>query len=547
MSIHKVQLTVQWHITTKCNNRCKHCYVYDPSTYANEAANSLKLRDLIRILDRFEAFEQKWQARISRFVISGGDPLLREDWQPFFSELADRGKQISVLGNPDTLTEETVARLARIGVQSFQMSLDGLEQTHDRFRSKHSFRQTVEKLSLLQRYRIHSNIMFTLFPDNSHELIPLLRYVAENTCATSFNFDMGCFVGNATQLKKGFFPDHLQQLFTGYLAEKKRLIDAGYALHIGEKANLLKLSRFQNQELYPVCSRDMSSVSGCLAGWTGVTVLNDGTVLACRRLPLKVGNLLEQSFEEIFLGSDLLKKLRRPEYFMGCGKCDFYKFCRGCPSMVSSLTGGDPFAENPLCFRHLINRKTEAVDNTTSSPPMEASYEEEFNWVAGRLSSSAQDRFTDLAENKNFNRVFVTLTYSLKKRRAFLSEPNHYISKLKHPVTEDAGAFLMHHFSNYPDHDIAPGSLADRLGMSIINRMLRPQPKENNPNIQELIVRAWEEEDFMRDLQTNTKTTIESALGIILPKHLEFYAHEQRPNVFHLLLPTWPSEFDDEA
>ena len=72
-----VPLSVQWHITTACNNKCKHCYMYAEETYENEKKNTLPLKDLIKILDDFESFEKKYNATSHRFSASLRDILNR--------------------------------------------------------------------------------------------------------------------------------------------------------------------------------------------------------------------------------------------------------------------------------------------------------------------------------------------------------------------------------------------------------------------------------------------------------------------------------------
>ena len=220
----KLNLSIQWHITTNCGHHCDHCYMYDPLTWPAERNNTLSLGDLFRILDSFCEFEQKWDVNIDHFAITGGDPLLRKDWKEFVRELRNRGKTVSMMGNPETLTEDNIAALVELGVKDYQLSLDGLEQNHDRFRKDPgTFRRTVEKLALLKQAGIRCNVMFTLFPTNAAELIPLLRFVAEHTAATSFSFDVGVFVGNAAGLNRNFTPQELKSILAGYNAEKKRL------------------------------------------------------------------------------------------------------------------------------------------------------------------------------------------------------------------------------------------------------------------------------------------------------------------------------------
>jgi len=286
-----VPLSIQWHITTECGNRCKHCYVFDSSTFENERQNTLSLDDLLRVVARLEEFEKSHHAKFNPFVISGGDPLLREDWAEFVGELRRRGRTVFMMANPETLTETSVAKLVELGVKRVQMSLDGLEGTHDHFRSKGSFRRTVAKLELLHDHGIRGQIMSTLYPANAADLIPLMRTVAAETKAYSFTFDLGCFVGNAAELTKGLRPGDLRTILAAYLGEKERLREEGYSLVVGEKCHLLKLARFENGTYYPSSTKQAGGISGCAAGWAGLVLLSNGAAMACRRLPITVGKL----------------------------------------------------------------------------------------------------------------------------------------------------------------------------------------------------------------------------------------------------------------
>ena len=35
-TLNNLLLPLQWHVTTNCSNRCKHCYMYDDKTYLEE-------------------------------------------------------------------------------------------------------------------------------------------------------------------------------------------------------------------------------------------------------------------------------------------------------------------------------------------------------------------------------------------------------------------------------------------------------------------------------------------------------------------------------
>ena len=437
----KVPLSVQWHITTRCGNRCRHCYVFDGATFPDEKENTLSPRGLRKVLRRLIEFESRYNAFFFHFVITGGDPLLREGWAELVAELRGLGRAVSLMGNPETLSAENVERLSALGVRTFQMSLDGLEETHDRFRSSGSFRRTVAALRLLAERRIRSGIMFSLFPENAHDLVPLLRFAARETAAASFGFNVGCYTGNASGMGAHFRPEEIQRLFTSYIEEKERLPGQGVRMRIAEKANLLQVARFGMKTFYPLRPESVPVLSGCTCGWNTVHLLSDGSFVACRRLPLKVGNLVEQSFEEVFLENELMRRFRRPDPRTACGSCDFYAVCRGCPAFVYSLTG-DCFAENPICFRKAIPRTSHQDRSGFSPPPMDVSNDVEWALVA-RFAGWRSAAAGELETNRELASLYLTLSHDPEAGRDFLLDPIAFAGSRSRGLKTEHLAFLM--------------------------------------------------------------------------------------------------------
>jgi radical SAM protein with 4Fe4S-binding SPASM domain len=434
-------MSVQWHITERCSNRCRHCYMFDEKTYCGEREKEFDIQGLLTILDSIAEFEEKWQARVKNFAITGGDPLLHPDWILLLKELKARNKIITIMGNPESLTEESLAVLKETGVMSFQMSLDGLEDRHDYFRSPGSFQRTLEGIKKLQSVPLRTSIMFTLFPENKDELIPLLNFAVKELGVDAFGFDVGVYSGNAASLERGHNREEIQRIFSSYLAEKERLKKEGYTTRITAKSNLFRLLRFEEGRFYPSNIPEVSVVSGCLIGWTSVPILSDGTVLACRRFPLKAGKMPEQSFEEIFLSSELYRKFRRAHYYAGCGECGFYQQCRGCPAVTYGLTG-DPFGENPLCFRDSITRSLPS--NTIVSPPIDCSREEEYNLVAGHFGHMFYNKLNEMI---NLETVRTTLFEMLQEdtlKSIYLENPDEYARSRDIHLSDFQKLFIRH-------------------------------------------------------------------------------------------------------
>lgn len=411
---------VQWHITVKCGNRCRHCYMFDPSTYEMEKNNELNMEGLRAILDSIESFEKEWDAHVDCFVITGGDPLLREDWRVLLRELVKRKKTIHMMGNPETLTDENLEFLQCVGLRGFQLSLDGLMDSHDRNRGKGSFARTLEGINRLNDFKIPASVMFTLTPENRNELVPLMEFVATETPAAGFSFDIVSSVGNATQFAKSLYRESIRTIFREYIEKKRALQREGRAIRFSEKSHLFQLAHFELSEFYPVSSAEFSFTGGCSIGW-GMSILSDGTVLACRRFPLKVGKMPEQSFEEILLGSPVLKKFRRQAFHEGCGACDFFQSCRGCPAVTWGLTG-NPLSAFPLCYRKDIPVET---GERCGFPPvaLETSYKEEYDLMCRHFFQQSDELYREFLKDEKHASLVVSLCWNPSLFALYMKDP----------------------------------------------------------------------------------------------------------------------------
>jgi MoaA/NifB/PqqE/SkfB family radical SAM enzyme len=107
---------------------------------------------------------------------------------------------IGILGNPEYLDKDTALKLKRAGVTRYQLSIDGLQETHDSFRSKGSFNQTLKGIEVLNQVGIPSVVMFTLSKQNADELIPVINLVAEKQVKI-FDFARLVPTGKGMQLR----------------------------------------------------------------------------------------------------------------------------------------------------------------------------------------------------------------------------------------------------------------------------------------------------------------------------------------------------------
>ena len=89
----------------------------------------------------------------------------------------------------------------------------------------------------------------------------------------------------------------------------------------------------------------------CGAGERLITLEPDGSVLPCRRMPIRVGNVRESRLATIYRDDPLLQSLRDPERVgEGCEDCRHARVCSGGLRCLSYALTGDPFRADPGCW-----------------------------------------------------------------------------------------------------------------------------------------------------------------------------------------------------
>lgn len=338
----KQYFTFQWHITDACDQRCKHCYIF-----AEDHSISLKETSLSDINSIFQNCLDMCTKldRIPYFYITGGDPLLHKDFWKLVKILKEHSIAFGILGNPFHLNQEVCEKLKFYGCDKYQMSLDGLEQTHDFIRKTGSFTTTLEKIDLLKKADIKSAIMTTVSKLNLSEIPKLIDTVVH------YEVDIFAFARYCpTSLEKNlhispqeykYFLEICWKKFEDYKDSKTafNLKDHLWTLFLYEKGEFIIPSNLQDDIIY----------DGCNCANSHLTILPNGDVLACRRMDSTVGNVYKERLDTIFL-SEKMDDYRNYEAFEKCSKCELLRFCRGCPAVAYGYTH-NMYSPDPQCWK----------------------------------------------------------------------------------------------------------------------------------------------------------------------------------------------------
>ena len=336
---------LQWHITVRCDQRCQHCYIPKTQFYKRELENELPLEEVKRVIDSFVDFCRKAGARPG-INFTGGDPLLRSDFFEILEYAFWQGIRLAVMGNPFHLDVSTILRLKELDVKSFQLSIDGLKETHDQLRKPGSFDATLAAVRLLKEMDMRTVIMFTLSPKNVSDLLGVMEIASEEKVDV---FSFARYVKSPHEKEVDFEPMEYRDILLRVQEKSRVLRSKGSKTRFGRKDHLWKLLFYEQGRWSPNPNPRRQVISGCHVGRSNLTILSDGTVFACRRFESPIGKVPEQSILQVYISQEL-NSYRILEKFEKCSKCPLLYHCRGCPAVAFGKSGNF-YAPDPQCWR----------------------------------------------------------------------------------------------------------------------------------------------------------------------------------------------------
>src|SRR3972149_7394296 len=129
---------IQWHLTERCNLRCRHCY-QGGRKVQEMTANQVK-REIDGATRMFQAWEEEHGIRVSPSIhFTGGDPFL---YRGFFDVLAyskAKGYGVAMMTNGCLITKERAKKVSHLGISDIQVSLEGPPVLHASIRGRGSF------------------------------------------------------------------------------------------------------------------------------------------------------------------------------------------------------------------------------------------------------------------------------------------------------------------------------------------------------------------------------------------------------------------------
>ena len=337
----------QWHITDDCDQRCKHCYIFsENSCKALDSMNWEQLQDAFyNCLDFCKVYD-----RLPYFYITGGDPILHSDFWKLMKLLKSHEIPFTILGNPFHLDDEVCRKLKSLGCEKYQLSLDGMRETHDWFRKPGSFDITLEKLDCIKKAGIRAVVMTTVSGTNIKEIPDIIDTVANK--ADVFAFARYC--PTSEEKDTNIEPLRYRELLRVCDRKFKEYEAQGCTTYFNKKDHLWTLYEYETGEFkIPENAETDMIYGGCNCGNCHLTILPNGDIFACRRVQnSKVGNVFEDRIADVWVCE--MEAYRDYTKFEKCSKCELKAWCRGCPA-VASGKNGNFYAADPQCWKEIVS------------------------------------------------------------------------------------------------------------------------------------------------------------------------------------------------
>jgi radical SAM protein with 4Fe4S-binding SPASM domain len=323
---HKRELPVlsEIAVTYRCQNKCVFCYAESPAR-GHEVAE-MSTAQVKTIIDRI--FDDAHCPTVS---FTGGEPTLRKDLPELIAYAKAKGMRVNLITNGlRCAAQGSVSALKKAGLDSAQVSLEGPNaKVHDAVVQRHgAFAKTTQAVHALRAAGIHTHTNTTICRSNREHLLQLVDYVADELQSEYFSMNVIISTGTALQ--------HMEQDVT--------YTEIGPIIEQVQQRAREKGVKFVWYSPVPYClfnpithglgSKSCACVDGLLS------VAPDGELLPCSSYEDGIGNLLQNSFEDLWYSAEA--RYWREKQFIppACHGCEIRHICCGACPLYWAAHGG---------------------------------------------------------------------------------------------------------------------------------------------------------------------------------------------------------------
>ena len=344
---------VIWNLIRRCNLTCLHCYSISAD---KDFPGELSTGEVYRVMDDLKSFH------VPVLILSGGEPLLRPDIFEISRRAKAMGFYVGLSSNGTLIDEALIEPIAAIGYDYVGISIDGIRETHDRFRRREgAFDASMKAIRLCRDAGIKVGLRFTMTQDNAAEL-PQLLQLMEDEGIDKFYLSHLNYAGRGNINRKHDVVLNttrwaLDLLFDKCWDDVRRGVNREFVTGNNDADGVYLL--FWVRRNFPELETHMRAK---LAQWggnsSGVNIANIDNLGNVHPDTFwwhhTLGNVRERPFSQIWPDTTdpLMAGLKRmPRAIKGrCGACNYFDICGGNTRVRAHQLTGDPWAEDPACY-----------------------------------------------------------------------------------------------------------------------------------------------------------------------------------------------------
>lgn len=334
---------VAWEITRNCNLACVHCRASATNgPYQRELNTEACLRLLEQIADTGKPI----------VILTGGEPLLRNDIFQIAGYGTQLGLRMVMAPNGTLITADTAGKMAEAGIQRISISLDGAEaESHDQMRKVNgAFEKALRGIQFAKDAGIPFQINTTITQLNLDE-IPRIQELAVKLGAVAHHIFLLVPTGRGKYIIEHEITAEQYETTLNWFYDQRHKtplqLKATCAPHY---YRILRQRAKAEGKKVSFDTYGLDAVTrGCLGGTGFCFISHRGIVQPCGFFNLPCGDITQDTFKTIWTSSEQFLLLRDFNALKGkCGKCEYRKVCGGCRARAFEATG-DYLAAEPLC------------------------------------------------------------------------------------------------------------------------------------------------------------------------------------------------------
>lgn len=344
---------VIWNLIRRCNLACRHCYSISADT---DFPGELSTGQVFSVMDDLKAFG------VPVLILSGGEPLLRPDIHDIAARAKSMGFYVGLSTNGTLIDDSNIRRIAGVGFDYVGISLDGIKDTHDRFRRRAgAYDRSLAAIRLCRDAGIKVGVRFTVTQDNQHDL-PALLDLIEHERIDKFYLSHLNYAGRGNVNRKTDACHETSRrvmdlLFDTCWRYVERGLNKEFVTGNNDADGVYFL--YWVRRNFPHLEQ---SVRGRLAQWggnsSGVNIANIDNLGYVHPDTMwwhySLGNVRERPFSAIWsdISDPLMAGLKAgPRRVRGrCGACRYFDICGGNTRVRAQQLTGDPWEEDPGCY-----------------------------------------------------------------------------------------------------------------------------------------------------------------------------------------------------